>query len=159
MTASDHSRRARQPLWAWLRLCLLLTLWQAPVPLVHAHEAGGWDHEALARHVHEFHGDAAVPGECEWHWHLVLPAWCCPAIPTESDDEPAGPVQVDVTVVRLDDSVERDATVAIVADEIDWRSPRFELPAWRMSATAGSSFLTTYSIDVPLHQLLRVIRR
>lgn len=158
MTASHQSRRTPQPLWAWLRLCLLLTLWQAPIPLVHAHEAAGWDQAALARHVSEFHGDTAAPGECDWHWHLVLPAWGCPALPTQSNDDPAEPVQFDVTVVRLDDSVTHDESGSLGAELAEWSTPQPVLSMRPAATTAGSSFLTTYSIDVPLHQLLRVIR-
>lgn len=156
MTASHQPRHTCLPRWAWLRLCLLLTLWQAPVPLVHAHEAAGWDQAALARHVAEFHGDAAAPEKCKWHWHLVLPAWGCPALPPQSNDDPAEPVQFDVTVVRLDDSATQDASDSLGTFLATWWTPQPDLSM--RPATAGRSFLTTYSVDVPLHRLLRVIR-
>jgi len=79
-----------------LRLVLVLSLWHAPLPWVHAHmmpkRAGGHAH-ALARHVHALHAEDIEHGATHlaWHLHLVLP-WCvegetrCPS-DDPSDDE------------------------------------------------------------------------
>lgn len=154
MTASQQTRQDRQPVWAWLRLCLLLTLWQAPIPLVHAHQAPGWDASALARHVQEFHQDSADPDDCQWHWHLILPAWSHPLLPDQTDDRPADLVDFDVTVLRLDDAVGPQQAIEIVADVMDWQPPLSWQPAPQCSTARRESFLTTYLTAVPLQQLL-----
>lgn len=160
MTVRTQSRRDRQPVWAWLRLCLLLTLWQAPIPLVHAHAGHGWEHASLARHVQDFHGDAAVPEDDEWHWHLVLPAWGHPATPAplhDGPDEPE-PVQFEASVVRLHDSGVQPGSDLAAADFMDRGSPPVGVPVRPPTAAASRAFLTTYLSDVALHQLLRVNR-
>jgi hypothetical protein len=63
-----------------LRVVLVLSLWHAPIPWVHAHEIDGpdVDHlQVLSRHVAEFHSRELNQGEktLDWHMHLVLP-WC-----------------------------------------------------------------------------------
>ena len=59
---------------------LLLSLWQAPMPWLHAH--GTNEHEdanenTLTRHITEFHDNESADSVAElgWHVHLVLP-WC-----------------------------------------------------------------------------------
>lgn len=158
MTGSHQPPHDRQPAWAWLRLCLLLTLWQAPIPLVHAHEAPGWEASALARHMRDFHSDSSQPGDCEWHWHLVLPAWGEPALPDQSDNQPARPVQFDVTVVRLDDSLVRGSTVVIPADFIDWRPPQTWQSAPDRPLAMGDGYLSTWLTAAPLQHLLCTMR-
>ena len=60
-----------------MRLLLVLSLWHAPLPWVHSHAMAGpiVDQVAsLARHIDEFHPDAAQDTlEAGWHMHLVLP--------------------------------------------------------------------------------------
>jgi hypothetical protein len=63
-----------------LRIMLVLSLWHAPIPWVHAHEIDGPQVDRLqmlARHVNEFHARELTRGEqcLDWHVHLVLP-WC-----------------------------------------------------------------------------------
>jgi hypothetical protein len=75
---------------------LVLSLWHAPIPWVHAHDLEGpavERREMLSQHVAEFHARELSLGEqrLEWHAHLVLP-WClvhhfpCP----DSDDREPG---------------------------------------------------------------------
>lgn len=60
--------------WVW-RLCLLASLWRAPVPWVHSHEempvamasVGFW-----VEHFDHFHPVGSRP-PCGWHLHYVWP--------------------------------------------------------------------------------------
>ncbi len=72
-----------------LRAVLVLSLWHAPIPWVHAHEIEGPQVERLrllSQHVAEFHARELSQGTrvLDWHAHLILP-WClvhhfpCPA--------------------------------------------------------------------------------
>lgn len=63
-----------------LRTLLVLSMWHAPIPWVHAHDLAGPIVDqggTLARHVEEFHAglDHHGEGDIGWHTHLVLP-WC-----------------------------------------------------------------------------------
>ncbi|MGE5191208.1 MAG: hypothetical protein ACM3U2_01820 [Deltaproteobacteria bacterium] len=63
-----------------LRFVLMLSLWHAPIPWVHAHQIEGPQVEhlqLLSQHVAEFHARELSQGEetLDWHVHLVLP-WC-----------------------------------------------------------------------------------
>lgn len=64
---------------ALLRLSLVLSTWNAPLPVLHAHEVGGDEtsHQSavLKRHVFEYHEDAAIAGTSYlgWHVHWLLP--------------------------------------------------------------------------------------
>ncbi len=56
---------------ALFRLACIVSLWQAPVPLVHSHAA-----EAdLQEHLAAFHANADEFTTLGWHWHAVLPPW------------------------------------------------------------------------------------
>ena len=79
-----------------LRVALVLSLWHAPIPWLHAHDLDGplVEHlESLSQHVAEFHAVELGAGEqhLEWHLHLVL-QWClnhqlpCP----DADDRQPG---------------------------------------------------------------------
>lgn len=60
-----------------LRLCLMVSLWHAPVPWLHFHEADGADGPAqiqLLKHLDVFHRDNPMDGrELGWHIHFALP--------------------------------------------------------------------------------------
>ncbi len=63
---------------AVLRLFIVLSLWHAPIPWIHAHDIEGPEVDRLpllARHVNEFHVREVTHGQrhLDWHLHLVLP--------------------------------------------------------------------------------------
>jgi hypothetical protein len=65
---------------AALRVVLVLSLWHAPIPWVHAHDLDGPEvakRAMLSQHIAEFHSHEVGLGaeHLEWHVHLVLP-WC-----------------------------------------------------------------------------------
>lgn len=79
-----------------VRLLLVLSLWHAPIPWVHAHDLEGPDVEhtaPLLHHVSEHHSHDVAIGmtHCAWHSHLVVPGEChrhegCPAEHRHGDD-------------------------------------------------------------------------
>jgi hypothetical protein len=63
-----------------LRVLLVLSLWHAPIPWVHAHDLDGPDVarlQMLSQHIAAFHTREIDLGQqrLEWHVHFVLP-WC-----------------------------------------------------------------------------------
>lgn len=80
----------------WLRVCLVLSTWNAPLPVIHSHEGRAAEAEILetplTRHLHRFHSQLSQQGECaHWHIHWVLPAeWalypCRSHSPEETSD-------------------------------------------------------------------------
>lgn len=62
-----------------LRLTLVISTWNGPLPLVHAHTvnatAGNPQSALLRQHVADFHEDSAEAGEqyLSWHIHWLLP--------------------------------------------------------------------------------------
>ena len=82
----NHGNRRRRSVTArgvsWVRralaLMLIVSLWHAPVPWIHAHELHGTDvdHvEQLHRHVDAFHATEIAAGQLrlDLHAHLILP--------------------------------------------------------------------------------------
>jgi hypothetical protein len=79
-TAAQRRRPAIGPKGGVLRVVLVLSLWHAPIPWVHAHEIEGPQVERLrllAEHVTAFHARELSQGarRLDWHVHLMLP-WC-----------------------------------------------------------------------------------
>lgn len=78
-----------------LRTLLVLSLWHAPIPWVHAHDLIGPDVEHIAelhQHVDRFHAEEVRHGEShlDLHTHLIYP-WGRHHSPGAPDDsEPAG---------------------------------------------------------------------
>src|SRR5262245_9754318 len=71
-------RRAGDCIRFAVRLALLLSLWHAPIPWIHAHDLIGPSVEhldSLHRHVEEFHAGERSHGEAhlDLHAHLILP--------------------------------------------------------------------------------------
>ena len=68
----------RQWLSVMGRLVLVASLWHAPLPMLHAHDADNHDASSAATlvdHLAEYHSDAALNSHIDfgWHWHLVPP--------------------------------------------------------------------------------------
>ena len=102
MNWNDHSDRWGIAGMISMRLCLIVSLWQAPIPWVHCHDANVCVSQSLSEatnlsnHLANFHssGIATVESEIGWHWHWILPCWSH-AIDQTPDDEP--PAQEVVT--------------------------------------------------------------
>ena len=78
-----------------LSALVVLSLWHAPIPWVHAHDLEGPRVEQLqilSRHVAEFHARELSRGQThlDWHVHLVLP-WCMVHHDSCPDDKHHGP--------------------------------------------------------------------
>ncbi|WP_010584357.1 hypothetical protein [Schlesneria paludicola] len=80
-----------------LRACLIVSLWQAPVPWIHSH---GTEPVTVARvsatqdlvhHLALFHPavNAEAAKELGWHLHWILPCWGHALDDTPDDESPA----------------------------------------------------------------------
>ena len=70
--------RKYRPLALVGRALLIVSLWNAPLPMVHAHGADvddSADAAGFAEHLAKYHGDVTLNSHVDfgWHWHLVLP--------------------------------------------------------------------------------------
>src|SRR5579871_4630370 len=77
------SNRATRALAVIGRALLIVSLWNAPLPVIHAHGADiseSADATEFAAHLAEYHADVTLNSHIDfgWHWHLVLPHDCQP---------------------------------------------------------------------------------
>lgn len=79
--------------WVVVRLSLVLSLWHAPLPVLHAHTLSFADlngNPLLADHLVRYHcseGDhlhSTDVSDTDWHWHFVIPN--CDGCCSDSDD-------------------------------------------------------------------------
>lgn len=95
MLASGKSARFGMVSAILARLCMLLSLWQAPIPWLHNHGTSTslilpvTAAQELDSHLIVFHPsvDRRIEREFGWHCHWVLPAWKH-ALDDTPDDEP-----------------------------------------------------------------------
>jgi hypothetical protein len=152
------TRRGGPTGWA-LRVCLLLAVCNAPLPLAHSHAAlirGGAAPELLA-HLKHYH-PAANWCQClllGWHFHLV------PAREKSRDGEssrsPAPPEAMassPETGVRSWRSADSESAGALFAPRVDSHAATDPPPA----APQTRHFLSPLSDGPSLHALLHVIR-
>lgn len=102
------------------RVLLCLSLWNGPLPWLHAHEVSGPElsrNESLAAHVQVCH----APDDCDdcrgWHFHLmlwgeILPEHSSPDAPLPVP--PAPPVETEYTL--LSNSVETSGVAGFDSD-------------------------------------------
>jgi hypothetical protein len=57
-----------------MRLLLMATLWEGPVPWGHSH-AHSTDDRHLAEHLARFHPHDHHAADWGWHWHFSYPDW------------------------------------------------------------------------------------
>jgi hypothetical protein len=158
-----------------LRLCLVLSTWNAPLPLVHAHEVTaktvGAASPALQRHLHEYHADAELTGEgyLDWHIHWVMP-WEWHSFPCHHHCSGSSHSQNP----DRDEFLIRSATAMMTNPAGSSLQADLGLPTWLSShamvaaapSTGGCStarqlcaplhFLASYDNSVRLNNLLRV---
>ena len=80
-----------------LRACLIVSLWQAPVPWIHSHETDSSQGTGLAstgdlvQHLALFHPATKIDSadELGWHLHWILPCWGHALDDTPDDEPPA----------------------------------------------------------------------
>ncbi|MBS0202880.1 MAG: hypothetical protein JSS49_08285 [Planctomycetes bacterium] len=143
------------------RLALIVSLWHAPLPMLHAH---GTDIDDLATvetfvdHLVDYHPDVAINSHVDfgWHWHLVLPPVSHPGedssdgrCPCSSHDEQTLTQSQQVTQV-LQEVCSWAAT--------DWTIDDSVLSNPVVRVVTGTKFLDTYLGSVRLRTLLRVAR-
>lgn len=146
------------------RLALIVSLWHAPLPIVHAHGVDVADSVpfALVDHLVEFHPDVALNSDVDlgWHWHLVPPPAgypCeksqdgnCPFCPHDAPAATLPHVQTSMPAVQMID----------VGNMFAWHlmaHVAVKSPRWNASE-APTQFLDTYLGSVSLGTLLRVAR-
>ena len=119
-SSSSAGSRVFRVMRGMCRVLLCLSLWNGPLPLVHAHEFSGPElsrNESLAAHVHECH-ETGECDECEgWHLHLML--WG-EILPEHSDPDaplpvpPSPPVETEYTL--LSNPVETSGVSGVDSD-------------------------------------------
>lgn len=140
------------------RLALIVSLWNAPIPVLHAHGADVTSADASETFVDHLatyhHDDVNSHVDFGWHWHLVpKPAkhptgtkgHDCPFCPHDTADFELQVSQGPVSCQQI------TAPIPMV-----WPAtvPQVTMPM----ASAPSQFLDTYLDSVPLRTLLRVAR-
>ena len=146
------------------RFALIVSLWHAPLPILHAHDADiahSQVPEALVDHLVEYHPDvfSNSPFELGWHWHLVLPPAGHPGDQSPEGDCPFCPLDSPLSLPQVQlpvaTTLSLDLGMAFV-----WHSMAhvaIQLPRWSASEPP-TRFLDTYLGSVSLGTLLRVAR-
>jgi len=164
-----HSRQRHsqfRPSWLPVlgRLALIVSLWHAPLPMLHAHDAdlhNTTSVEVFVHHLTDYHPDVALNSQIDfgWHWHLVPPPVNHPV--NESGDRNC-PYSSDETCATVMAGQSSASTLQVVCTWFvsAWMS---DCPAASGSlrfaaANASTQFLDTYLGSVPLGTLLRVAR-
>lgn len=146
-----------------VRLCLMASLWHAPVPLIHSHDS---DIEELSspsaaiEHLTEHHSGVPAYSHINfgWHVHFVLLADPVADEPCDEDGCPDRAPAYDPFVAC---QAEVGPSLAMTCE---WQSPSYAcLPKVVRRALAAappphSQFLGTYLDSVSLRTLLRVAR-
>lgn len=168
MTDSAPQRLTQRAIF---RLVLMLSLWHAPVPLLHAHD-GAVPVEtpafSLNWHLQKFHSNVAAvePIELGWHLHFVLISELCQSQAyTCSFDVPSIDIQCTQQTAIVLDHLAVDEQLMAESDALTY-------PHWvpeRLSA-AGTldvsvpglrrcrHFLPTFSESIRISNLLGIAR-
>jgi hypothetical protein len=144
------------------RLCLMASLWHAPVPMIHSHgsdidESPGAS--AAVEHLSEHHVGIPVNSHADfgWHVHFVMPADPVADEPFDEDGQPD-------RAPFYNPFVASQAATSLTMACSDWQSPshwympRIDRPMLVVAQASHSQFLGTYLEAVPLRTLLRVAR-
>ena len=145
------------------RLCLIVALWHAPVPMIHSH---GTDIDkssspsAAVEHLTEHHSNVPVNSHVDfgWHVHFVLLA---DPVAEELCDEDGQPDRAPYYDPFVASQAEVSLTVAL---SVEWPAPtcwytqRVDRPALVVAPARPAQFLGTYLDSVSLRTLLRVAR-
>ena len=154
----------RQWLSVMGRLVLVASLWHAPLPMLHAHDADIHDASSAAKfvdHLAEYHSDVALNSHIDfgWHWHLVPPPSNHPGDESQDGPCPFCPHDAPDTLLQGQQSVTalQSACTWIV---FAWMSspPHATGLAPPVAPATPTQFLDTYLGSVRLGTLLRVAR-
>lgn len=145
------------------RLCLIASLWHAPVPMMHSHGSDIDESQAATatvEHLTEYHAGVPVDSHVEfgWHVHFVLLADPEADEPCDEDGQPDRAPFYDPFIAT---QAEVGLTLAIFTEwqsPSNWFPPRVDHPVLIGAATGPPQFLGTYLDAVPLRILLRVAR-
>jgi len=146
------------------RCLLIVSLWQAPLPMVHAHGADiadSTDATAFVEHLAEFHTNVELNSHVDfgWHWHLVPPMEDHPGSDCPDGHHPCCPFHGRDTLLTMQSPV-ASLNVIFVDSVSSWLSvvtPPVNAAIGRPPA-APTAFLETYLGSVSLGTLLRVAR-
>ena len=145
------------------RMCLIVSLWHAPVPMIHSH-GSDIDESPIAaaavEHLTEYHASVPVNSHVDFGWHVHLVLLTDP-VANEPCDEDG---QSD-RAPFYDPFIAAQANVSLMlANSLEWQTystwcpPRVDRPVSVMARATPSQFLGTYLDAVPLRTLLRVAR-
>lgn len=168
MTLERLRRLANGPVRGSLwRLCLVLSLWHAPVPWIHIHRAEASDALAKSRLTNHLLRRHAVGDEIEretgWHWHLVLPRWCVDGART-SCHECADDEDRPVSMPEFDDGLPAPQAiqVSLLADAgqplVEPPVPNPGVLPSAPTCLAAGPFLDTFLDTVSMRALIGVAR-
>ncbi|HTI51974.1 MAG TPA: hypothetical protein VL475_13515 [Planctomycetaceae bacterium] len=156
-----------------VRALLLLSLWHAPIPWVHAHDLAGpsVDHVAsLHRHVDAFHARDIEHGEfhLDLHAHLVLP-WSHdrqplhgpggPELPDSDDSDfvlEMGGGAAGSTLKALGRPIDPNFDPLRMAGDLATRGPSAWSAAPGVSRSQGRHFFETFGRSVSVGDLICV---
>jgi hypothetical protein len=146
------------------RLVLIVSLWHAPLPVLHAHDADIHDASSSAEfvdHLAEYHPEVALNSHFDfgWHWHLVPPPVTHPGGESQDGTCPFCPQDGPTTLPQAQTSVVslQTACTWIVSEWMPGLAVGTGLVR-RVSSVTSTQFLDTYLGSVPLGTLLRVAR-
>jgi hypothetical protein len=156
-----------------IRIVLLLSLWHAPVPWVHAHDLTGRavdEVRSLHRHVDEYHARELELGErhLDLHAHLILP-WShehqpfhrpgCPERPDTDDSDfvlELASASAGSTLKAIGRPVDRhfdplrSTSDVISRGQLAWAAARWSSPGY------GRHFFETFGCSVSIGDLICV---
>ncbi len=145
------------------RLCLMASLWHAPVPLIHSHGSDideSPSPSAAVEHLTECHSGVPVNSHVDfgWHVHFVLLIDPVADEPCDEDGQPDRAPFYDPFVAA------QPAAGLTLANSPEWPAlsswcpPRVGRPVPAVAPVSLSQFLGTYLDAVPLRTLLCVAR-
>lgn len=141
------------------RLALIVSLWNAPIPLLHAHGADvnvADVSETFVDHLAAYHHDELNSHvDFGWHWHLVPKPAKHPTDKSKGSDCPFCPQD---TADFEQQITQGPAACQLLAAPVPVVWPVYVPQLTMPVAAAPSQFLDTYLDSVPLRTLLRVAR-
>jgi hypothetical protein len=183
MSGMFAGTQGRCGLGHWLRLCLIVSLWQAPLPWIDFHgglsvpsdlPACSISQVSLAHHLSRYHSelDPFHPVPCRWHLHVSLPSESQPDGPADNASPipglPSGPCEAEFCPqsgerVLWDNLLEE---IAAANPNLAWSAiaPDYELTVrrsgpWNARSLASHNFLQSFSAGLfNSHALLGVAR-
>ena len=146
------------------RLVLIVSLWHAPLPILHAHDADVDESSVSVTrvdHLVEYHADVPVNSHVDfgWHWHLIPPPVSHPCDESSEGDCPFCPHDSQASLPQAQ-SVATSIQSMDFGTTIAWQSivPNVMGRLRCNGPEAATQFLETYLGSVSLGTLLRVAR-